>query len=115
MLSLKENRRNERTYDTQDWRIRTGWSGVHCHASLLRSVWLTQTECTGPGHRLSLLLARPATAPESDLSPQELDFPLEQIARLLEEDLSLEQLRGMFTLKQAQTQQLINTEQARLT
>src|SRR5207245_1274218 len=33
----------------------------------------------------------------------------------LEEDLSLEQLRGMFTLKQAQTQHLIDTEQARLT
>src|SRR5258708_15566586 len=49
------------------------------------------------------------------LALKELDFPLEQIARLLEEDLSLEQLRGMFTLKQAQTQQLINTEQARLT
>jgi DNA-binding transcriptional MerR regulator len=49
------------------------------------------------------------------LALKELDFPLEQIARLLEEDLSLEQLRGMFTLKQAQTQQLIDTEQARLT
>lgn len=49
------------------------------------------------------------------LALKELDFPLEQIARLLEEDLSLEQLRGMFTLKQAQTQHLIDTEQARLT
>src|SRR5437879_6303943 len=49
------------------------------------------------------------------LALKELDFPLEQIARLLEEDLSPEQLRGMFTLKQAQTQQLIDTEQARLT
>src|SRR5258706_11067715 len=49
------------------------------------------------------------------LALKELDFPLEQIARLLEEDISLEQLRGMFTLKQAQTQQLIDTEQARLT
>jgi DNA-binding transcriptional MerR regulator len=49
------------------------------------------------------------------LALKELDFPLEQIARLLEEDLSLEQLRGMFTLKQAQTQHLIDTERARLT
>lgn len=49
------------------------------------------------------------------LALKELDFPLEQIAKLLEEALSLEQLRGMFTLKQAQTQHLINTEQARLT
>src|SRR5712692_10043355 len=48
------------------------------------------------------------------LALKELGFPLEQIARLLEEDLSLEQLRGMFTLKQAQTQHLIDTEQARL-
>jgi len=49
------------------------------------------------------------------LALKELDFPLEQIARLLEEALSLEQLRGMFILKQAQTQHLIDTEQARLT
>lgn len=49
------------------------------------------------------------------LALKELDFPLEQIAKLLEEDLSLEQLRGMFTLKQAQTQHMIDTEQARLT
>ena len=49
------------------------------------------------------------------LALKELDFPLEQIARLLEEDLSLEQLRVMFTLKQAQTQHLIDTERARLT
>jgi DNA-binding transcriptional MerR regulator len=49
------------------------------------------------------------------LALKELDFPLEQIANLLEETLSLEQLRGMFILKQAQTQHLINTEQARLT
>jgi DNA-binding transcriptional MerR regulator len=49
------------------------------------------------------------------LALKELDFPLEQIAKLLEGDLSLEQLRGMFTLKQAQTQHLIDTERARLT
>jgi len=46
---------------------------------------------------------------------KELDFPLEQIAQLLEENLSLEQLQGMFKLKQAQTQHMIDTEQARLT
>jgi len=49
------------------------------------------------------------------LALKELGFPLEQIIRLLQEDLSLEQLRGMFTLKQAQTQQMIEIEQARLT
>jgi DNA-binding transcriptional MerR regulator len=49
------------------------------------------------------------------LALKDLGFPLEQIARLLEEDLSLEQLRVMFMLKQAQTQQMIDTEQARLT
>lgn len=48
------------------------------------------------------------------LALKELGFPLEEIALLLEEDLSLEQLRGMFKLKQAQTQQLIEAEQARL-
>jgi effector-binding domain-containing protein len=39
---------------------------------------------------------------------------LEQITRLLEEDLSLDQLRTMFTLKQAQVQHMIDVEQARL-
>src|ERR1700686_1887739 len=48
------------------------------------------------------------------LALKELGFPLEQIAHLLEENLSLEQLHGMFTLKQAQTQQLIDAESARL-
>ncbi len=46
---------------------------------------------------------------------KDLGFPLEQIARLLEENLSLEQLQGMFRLKQAQIAQVIDTEQARLT
>src|SRR2546427_9041553 len=49
------------------------------------------------------------------LALKELGFPLEQIAHLLEEDLSLEQLQGMFKLKQAQTQHVIDIEQARLT
>ena len=49
------------------------------------------------------------------LALKDLGFPLEQIARLLEEDLSLDQLRAMFTLKQAQAQHMINIEQARLT
>lgn len=47
------------------------------------------------------------------LALKDLGFSLEQIAQLLEGDLSLEHLRGMFTLKQAQTQQMIDTEQAR--
>ena len=49
------------------------------------------------------------------LALKDLGFPLEQIVQILEEDLSLEQLRGMFMLKQAQTQQMIALEQARLT
>jgi DNA-binding transcriptional MerR regulator len=49
------------------------------------------------------------------LALKELGFSLEQIARQLEGELSLEQLQGMFALKQAQTQQMIDTEQARLT
>jgi DNA-binding transcriptional MerR regulator len=49
------------------------------------------------------------------LALKELGFPLEQIAQLLEEGLSVEQLHGMFKLKQMQTQQMIDTEQARLT
>ncbi|HEY6286991.1 MAG TPA: GyrI-like domain-containing protein [Ktedonobacteraceae bacterium] len=49
------------------------------------------------------------------LALKDLGFPLEQVARLLEEDLSLDQLRVMFTLKQAQAQHMIDIEQARLT
>jgi DNA-binding transcriptional MerR regulator len=45
------------------------------------------------------------------LALKELGFPLERIAQLLEEDLPLEQLQGMLTLKQAQTQQMIETEE----
>ena len=48
------------------------------------------------------------------LAFKDLGFPLEQITRLLEEDLSLDQLRAMFTLKQAQAQHMIDIEQARL-
>src|SRR5258708_38101308 len=43
-----------------------------------------------------------------------LGFSLEQIAQILEEELPLEHLRGMLTLKQAQTQQMIDAAQARL-
>lgn len=49
------------------------------------------------------------------LALKDLGFSLEQIARILEEELPLEQLRGMLTLKQAQTQQMIDAEQERLT
>jgi DNA-binding transcriptional MerR regulator len=45
---------------------------------------------------------------------KDLGFSLQQIAQLLEENLPLEQLQGMFKLKQAQIQQVIETEQARL-
>ena len=48
------------------------------------------------------------------LALKDLGFSLEQIARLLEEDLDILQLQGMFMLKQAQTQDLIKAEQARL-
>jgi DNA-binding transcriptional MerR regulator len=48
------------------------------------------------------------------LAFKDLGFPLEQIARLLEKDLSLDQLRAMFTLKQAQVQHMIDIEQERL-
>lgn len=48
------------------------------------------------------------------LALKDLGFPLEQIALFLEEDLSLNQLRAMFTLKQAQTKHMIDVEQARL-
>lgn len=49
------------------------------------------------------------------LTFKDLGFSLEQIMHLLNEDVPLEQLRGMFKLKQAETQHLIVAEQARLT
>jgi DNA-binding transcriptional MerR regulator len=45
---------------------------------------------------------------------KDLGFSLQQIVQILEENLSLEQLQGMFKLKQAQIQQVIEMEQARL-
>jgi effector-binding domain-containing protein len=48
------------------------------------------------------------------LALKDLGLSLEQIARLLEEDLSADQLRGMLRLKQAEIQQRVGEEQARL-
>ena len=48
------------------------------------------------------------------LALKDLGFPLEQITRLLEEVLSLDQLRAMFALKQAQVQHMIDVEETRL-
>jgi DNA-binding transcriptional MerR regulator len=48
------------------------------------------------------------------LALKDLGLSLEQISRLLEEDLSADQLRGMLRLKQAQIQQQVGEEQARL-
>ncbi|GHO46247.1 MerR family transcriptional regulator [Ktedonospora formicarum] len=48
------------------------------------------------------------------LAFKDMGFPLEQILRLLEENLSPDQLQAMFLLKQEQTRQLIEAEQARL-
>jgi DNA-binding transcriptional MerR regulator len=45
---------------------------------------------------------------------RDLGFSLEQIGRLLDDDLSLEQLRGMLRMRQAQTEQAVAEEQARL-
>jgi len=48
------------------------------------------------------------------LALKDLGFSLEQIARVLNEGLSLEQLQGMFRLKQAELQQRVIQEQERL-
>ncbi|HET8909868.1 MAG TPA: MerR family transcriptional regulator, partial [Ktedonobacteraceae bacterium] len=45
---------------------------------------------------------------------KDLGFPLDQISQLLAKNLSLEELRGMLLLKQEQTRQVIEVEQARL-
>jgi effector-binding domain-containing protein len=48
------------------------------------------------------------------LALKDLGFSLEQIAQVLNEGISPEQLRGMLRLKQAELQQHLSTEQARL-
>jgi len=48
------------------------------------------------------------------LALKDLGFPLDEIAQLLETDLSPERLRGMFTAKQAHSQRVIEVERARL-
>src|SRR5919108_2294218 len=46
---------------------------------------------------------------------RELGFSLEQIASMLEDDLSTEQLLGMLKLKRAEVEQQMQMEQERLT
>lgn len=45
---------------------------------------------------------------------KELGFTLQQITQLMNDDISTEQIRGMFRLKQAELQTLIEKEQAQL-
>lgn len=48
------------------------------------------------------------------LALKDLGFKLEQIAQVLEEDLSMEQFRGMLRLKRAEVERDLQAEQARL-
>ncbi|HEX2908701.1 MAG TPA: MerR family transcriptional regulator [Phototrophicaceae bacterium] len=48
------------------------------------------------------------------LALKDLGLSLEQIAQLLDDNLTPEQIRGMFRLKQAELQQQVRAEQARL-
>lgn len=45
---------------------------------------------------------------------KDLGFTLPQIIQLLQEDISLENIQGMFKLKRSEIQQIIDTEQAKL-
>ncbi|MFC4302930.1 MerR family transcriptional regulator [Cohnella boryungensis] len=45
---------------------------------------------------------------------KDLGFTLPQITQLLQEDITLENIQGMFKLKRSEIQQVIDTEQARL-
>ncbi|MBB4824956.1 DNA-binding transcriptional MerR regulator [Sporosarcina luteola] len=45
---------------------------------------------------------------------KELGFTLKQIAQLLHEEISLEQIQGMFKLKESEIQQLVEKEQEKL-
>lgn len=48
------------------------------------------------------------------LALKDLDFSLEQIARMLDDDLSVEQIRGMLKMKQAEIERRVVAEQGRL-
>jgi len=48
------------------------------------------------------------------LALKELGFTLEQIARLLDDELPIAEVRGMFKLKRAEIEQQVQAEQARL-
>jgi DNA-binding transcriptional MerR regulator len=48
------------------------------------------------------------------LALKELGLTLDQIARLVDEEVSTAEIRGMLILKKAQTEQLVHEEQARL-
>jgi DNA-binding transcriptional MerR regulator len=48
------------------------------------------------------------------LALKELGLTLDQIARLVDEDISTEEIRGMLTLKKAQVEQTLHEEMARL-
>src|SRR5450755_3362643 len=65
---FREATRYERTKRSQNWRIRSGCSGFSGDPSSLREVGLTQTNGARSRHRLSLLRARSASTPASNLS-----------------------------------------------
>ncbi len=48
------------------------------------------------------------------LALKDLGFPLEQLAQIVDEQVTPEQIQGMLQLRQAELQQYIETEQARL-
>jgi DNA-binding transcriptional MerR regulator len=48
------------------------------------------------------------------LALRDLGLSLEQIARLLDDNISSDEIRGMFTLRKAQVEQHLNEEMARL-
>lgn len=48
------------------------------------------------------------------LALKEMGFPLEQIAKMLEKDISIEDLRGMFVIRKAEQEMRVREEQERL-
>lgn len=48
------------------------------------------------------------------LALKDLGFPLEQVAKMLEKDLNLDELRGMFLLRQSEQEEKVREEQSRL-
>ena len=77
-------------------------------------IGLLNPEFTDPQTGYRYYSARQLPRLNRILASKELGFSLEQIAKLLEQDISTDELRGMLTLRKAQIEQSVHEETERL-